>query len=50
MRIRSTVWYNGEADYLEVLFDKKEGYFRKTDNDAVMKRQTISGTSLAFRS
>jgi len=23
------VWYDREADFLEVLFDEREGYFRK---------------------
>ncbi len=32
------VWYDQEGDYLEVLFDRKKGYFRETDNDAVMEK------------
>lgn len=31
------VWYDEEGDYLEVLFEEKEGYFRETSNDAVME-------------
>ena len=34
------VWYDKEADYLEVLFDRKAGYFRETENDAVMEKET----------
>ena len=32
------VWYDEEGDYLEVLLEHKEGYFRETDNDAVMEK------------
>ena len=27
------VWYDKEGDYLEVLFKRKAGYFRETEND-----------------
>ena len=27
------VWYDAEGDYLEVVFERKEGYFRETAND-----------------
>ncbi|KKK69615.1 hypothetical protein LCGC14_2932270 [marine sediment metagenome] len=30
------VWYDKEGDYLEVLFAQREGYFKETENDAVM--------------
>jgi len=30
------VWYDAEGDYLEVVFERKEGYFRETANDQVM--------------
>ena len=30
------IWYDEEGDYLEVLFERKAGYFRETSNDAVM--------------
>jgi uncharacterized protein YuzE len=42
------VWYDKEADYLEVLFDKKEGYFRETDNDAVMEKVDSEGNIIGF--
>ena len=42
------VWYDREADYLEVLFDRKEGYFRETDNDAVMEKVDSQGNILGF--
>ena len=31
-----SVWYDETGDYLEVLFAHRKGYFRETDNDAVM--------------
>jgi len=33
-----TIWYDKEGDYLEVLFERKEGFFRETENDAVMEK------------
>ena len=32
------IWYDLEGDYLEVLFERKAGYFRETENDAVMEK------------
>ena len=42
------VWYDAEGDYLEVLFDQKRGYFRGTENDAVMEKVDGQGNSLGF--
>jgi len=42
------VWYDREADYLEVLFDRREGYFRETDNDAVMEKVDTQGNIIGF--
>jgi len=42
------VWYDKEADFLEVIFEKKEGYFRETDNDAVMEKVDSDGNLLGF--
>jgi uncharacterized protein YuzE len=42
------VWYDKEADYLEVLFEQKEGYFRETENDAVMEKVDRQGNILGF--
>ena len=42
------LWYDPEADYLEVLFEKKEGYFRETDNDQVMEKVDAQGNVLGF--
>jgi hypothetical protein len=37
------IWYDGEADYLEVIFERKAGYFRETENDAVMEKVERNG-------
>lgn len=42
------VWYDKEGDYLEVLFDQKKGYFRETDNDAVMEKVDEQGNVIGF--
>ena len=42
------VWYDKEADYLEVMFEKKEGYFVETENDSVMEKIDKNGNVLGF--
>ena len=42
------IWYDKEADYLEVLFDRKAGYFRETENDAVMEKVDTDGNVVGF--
>ncbi len=42
------VWYDKEGDYLEVIFDKKKGYFRETSNDAVMEKIDTKGKVIGF--
>lgn len=42
------LWYDSEGDYLEVLFEKKEGYFRETENDQVMEKVDEEGNILGF--
>ena len=43
-----SVWYDEEGDYLEVLFDRKKGYFRETDNDVVMEKVDEAGHIIGF--
>ena len=43
-----TVWYDEEGDYLEVLFARKKGYFRETDNDAVVEKIDEAGNIIGF--
>ncbi len=42
------IWYDKEGDYLEVLFERKKGYFRKTENDAVMEKVDDEGNVIGF--
>jgi uncharacterized protein YuzE len=42
------VWYDREADFLEVLFERKGGYFRETENDAVMEKVDDQGNIIGF--
>lgn len=42
------VWYDKEGDYLEVMFERKEGYFKETENDAVMEKVDNEGNILGF--
>ncbi|MCH7681453.1 DUF2283 domain-containing protein [candidate division KSB1 bacterium] len=42
------IWYDEEGDYLEVLFERKAGYFRETSNDAVMEKVDDKGNILGF--
>ncbi len=42
------LWYDPEGDYLEVIFDQKEGYFRETENDQVMEKVDAEGNILGF--
>ena len=42
------VWYDKEGDYLEVLFAQREGYFKETENDAVMEKIDNNGEIIGF--
>jgi uncharacterized protein YuzE len=42
------ILYDGEGDYLEVIFERKVGYFRETRNDAVMEKVDEEGNILGF--
>ena len=43
-----TIWYDKEGDYVEVLFEKKAGYFKETDNDYIMKKVDTEGNEIGF--
>ena len=45
---RVKIWYDREADYLEVTFDQREGYFRETASDQVMEKVDSKGRVLGF--
>lgn len=42
------VWFDKEADYLEVMFKKEAGYFKETENDAVMEKVNLKGETIGF--
>ncbi len=42
------IWYDAEADFLEVLFSEGAGYMRETSNDAIMERVDENGNLLGF--
>ena len=42
------LWYDPEGDYLEVIFEQKEGYFRETASDQVMEKVDAEGNILGF--
>ena len=42
------IWYDREGDYLEVIFNPQKGYFKETENDAVMEKVDSKGNILGF--
>jgi len=42
------IWFDAEADFLEVRFSDKPGFMRETKNDAVMERVDERGHVLGF--
>lgn len=42
------LYYDPEGDYMEVLFDKKAGYFRETEDDRIMEKVDTNGNVLGF--
>ena len=42
------VWFDAEADYLEVRFSDAVGYERETSHDAVMERVDEKGNVIGF--
>jgi uncharacterized protein YuzE len=42
------IWYDKERDYLEVIFEQKAGYFKETENDAVMEKVDEEGNVIGF--
>lgn len=45
---RVKIWFDPEADYLEVRFEVKEGYFRETAHDQVMEKVDREGNLIGF--
>jgi len=42
------VWFDAEADFLEVRFSEAAGYEKKTTHDAVMERVDAQGKIIGF--
>ena len=42
------VWFDAEADYLEVRFNDAAGYMKETKHDAVMERVDAQGNIIGF--
>ena len=45
---RIKLWFDAEADFLEVRFSDAAGYERETANDAVMERLDAQGNVIGF--
>ncbi len=42
------IYFDKEADFLEILFEIKEGIFQETDNDSIMKKIDSHGNIIGF--
>jgi hypothetical protein len=42
------LWFDAEADYLEVRFSEAAGYMKETKHDAVMERVDAQGHTIGF--
>lgn len=42
------IYYDSEADFLEVQFSPVSGYMRETDNDNIMERVDLEGNIIGF--
>ena len=42
------MWFDPEADFLEVIFEQKPGYFRETENYQVMEKVDQEGNIIGF--
>jgi hypothetical protein len=42
------VWFDAEADFLEVRFNDEAGYLKATAHDAVMERVSVAGQVIGF--
>jgi len=42
------VWYDAEADFLEIRFSEAAGYEKETEHDAVMERVDKEGNVIGF--
>ena len=43
-----SIWYDPEGDFLEVVLEKKPGYFKETALDQVMAKVDMEGRVIGF--
>jgi uncharacterized protein YuzE len=48
MAAKVKIWFDAEADYLEVRFSNAAGYEKETAHDAVMERVDAQGRIIGF--
>jgi hypothetical protein len=48
MEKKLIVYFDKEADFLEVIFEIGEGFFKNTENENVMEKVSIDGNILGF--
>ena len=48
MAYKVKVWFDAEADFLEVRFSDAAGYEKETTHDAVMERVDAQGNIIGF--
>ncbi len=42
------IWYDAEGDFLEVVVDRREGYFRETESVQVLEKVDAEGNVSGF--
>ena len=48
MADKVTVWFDAEADYLEVQFKAAQGFMKETAHDALLERVDAEGNVIGF--
>jgi len=48
MADKVTIWFDAEADYLEVQFKSAPGQMKETTNDALLERVDANGKVIGF--
>jgi uncharacterized protein YuzE len=43
-----SVWYDKEADFLEVIFQRRKGFFRETKYDDILEKIDTKGRVIGF--
>jgi len=45
---RVMIWFDREGDFLEVIFEQREGWLRETTDDRVMEKVDAEGNVIGF--